>query len=623
MALTSYEKIKVIKYLKDTPMGHIYYLDICQVLSKGRKASYQELIEFLTQYTINDLNKDNASKSLLSKCVSVVSTLLSWLKNPDEVLIGQIRLIKETYNNYLMRNGLDKVEELDTEINVLDNYLQQKYPIANEEQVIAYIKEINSLQDQIKQLTKELKELTSSYEALSKKNKDQEKAVSKKTEETRLANEAAQKSQQEINKLNSKQKELTKTINELQKRLTELENDNNSLNSTNNDLQTLITSLKEEVTILSSKINELESLLTSKEETLKLYADKERRESLLEMQQAEKETQKEEIKELILAKLTSGCLILDELYTDLALKGYEVTIDEVLSYINELKQGLNIVTAGLSPTLKYVIVPPSINYNETFDIGLPADCKSYDILLLSDLHLSIIDEAIISDYDKILDYCAANNIKIILNAGDFFCFKYPFKTEMLKGLTGSKKIVEKAISKLPTSDDVYHAILGGNHDKDALGYGFDAIKMLTEGRRDFIDLGYDHATITFNGQTNIFHSFMLHHPAAKFIDPVLDERFDNDALSQSLDSYYNNVNRKRTNSYIDILGHFHRSGLDPLNGICTVPSLWHDRFNNGAWHMKVYFAEDANIKYIVFKPLILKDKLVATTDIVYQKLILK
>ena len=616
MALSAFEKIKVIKYIRETRNGEIFYNDICSVLEKGRKASYSELIEFFTKYVVDNLNKDSVSKSMISKCLSCISVLLSWAMDIDEVLLGEVRLIKVAYDNYLKRHNIDLIEEVDDEIYILDKYLKSKYPVDNEEQVIAYINEINNLKEEIRRLTKELSDQLGANEALSKKYREQGRKLSKKNEEGSKDAEELQRRQNEIKELKRKVKELSKRISDLEKELSEVSENNTSLRELKECLET-------EKDVLSKTVEELEKTLKGKEDALKCYAEVQRRESLLEFQQAKEEEKKEKVKEIILARLTTGGIVLTDLYNELILQGYEVSLEELYKYINEYKQELNIVSSGLSSSPRYIIMPPSITSNGVFDISIPTDCKSYDILLISDLHISGIDEGVLSDYNKLLDYCVTNRIKIILNVGDFFCFKYPFKREMLKGLTGSKRIVDKAISKLPSVPGIYQAILGGNHDKDALGYGFDAIKTLTDAREDFINLGYDHVTITFNGQMSLLHSFMLHHPATKFVDPVLEEKFDNESLKQSLEDYYSNCKRRRDDSYLDIIGHFHRSGLDSLNAICNVPSLWHDRFNNGAWHMKVYFDELNNIKYIIFKPLVLNDKLVATTEIVYQKLVLK
>ncbi len=618
MALSPFEKLKVIKYIKETEMGSIYYRDICSVLVKERKASYEELIEFFARYIIDNLNKDNVAKNILAKCVSCVNTLIGWVENIDDILLGEVRLIGDTYNSYLERNKVQKIDGLDEQVKNLHSHLKKKYPVNNEEEIITYVKEINDLQEQIKALKRELDQQIAICSGLNKKLKERDKTVAKKCDEVRVAIDEKEKGAHEIKALKAK-------VNELMSNIKSLQADNLVLGEDNNRLNLLSSGLELEVNTLKERILELERILEGKEILLKVYVDKERMESLEEIKLALNEERKEKIKEIILARLTTGGVVLDELLEELIEQGFDIRMEELFVYFNEFKKEINILSNSLSssPSPRYVIVPPSVYSGEVFNLSLSSDCKSYDILLVSDMHISTITNEVISDYNKLLNYCASNNIKLILNAGDFFCFKYPFRTDMLTGLTGSKKIVDKAISKLPMGRGIYHAVLGGNHDKDSLEYGFDAIKMLTDAREDFISLGYDHATITFNGQMNLLHSFMLHHPSSKFMDPVLEDKFDNESLIQSLDAYYSNNGRRRDDSYLDVLGHFHRSGLDSLDSICTVPSLWHDRFNNGAWHLKIYFDELSNIKYMIFKPLNMADKIVATTEIAYQKLTLK
>lgn len=627
MALSSLDKMRINKYVKETPVGGVYYSTLCKALKSKKKVSYPELLEFFTKYVIDSLNNDKRTIKTLSKYVYCIKYFFVLSKKSgvilDDILLGEIRLVVETYNNCLNDKRIEKSNDLNDLIFFLDRYLEGNYPVKDEEQTLSYIKEINSLQEQIKQLAKDLDEQVKIYNALNKKLKDSESKLTKKTEEVVSLKKENEKSSREIEELREKIKKLNYSVIVLNKQVEELEETNREFSSNQVSFSLLKEQLEKEIDVLIKRINELESILLAKEELLKSYADKERRESLQEIRLVEEENIKEKIKDIILNKLASGGVILDELVAELSSQDYDVSRELIFSYLNEIRNEINIGVSSLSSSPKYIIVPPNVVSNETFDIDVPLGCKSYDILLISDLHFSKFDEQVINEYNKVLDYCAANSVKLILNLGDFFCFKYPYKTDMLQGLTSSKKIVEKAISKLPVSDGIYHAILGGNHDKDALTYGFDSIKMLTDAREDFVSLGYDHVTITFNGQKNLLHSFMLHHPSTKFGDPVLDDKFDNESLAQSLGDYYTNMGRRRRDSYLDVIGHFHRSGLDSFNSICTVPSLFFDRYNNGAWHLKVYFDEETNFKYMVFKPLDLEDKLVATTEIYYQKLTLK
>ncbi len=629
MALSAFEKIKVLKFVRERPMGKIFYYDLCKVLQRKRNANYIEFIEFFTQYSLDNLKKDNISFNLLSKFISCIDRMLNWCAKEnivvDEILVGKIRLINEYYLSMLKRSGKENDKEVDILLNCLNKTLDKLYPSKEDiTQVSAYVKEIMHLQEQVKELSRQLDEKTRLYEYLEKELKDKDKVVKKKQDDVNLARNEAQKCVNEYNRLKREIADLKEAVSTLQRQIMEMSKLNEELRMENTSLSEGSEQLRISVNSLEQKIESMETLLEEKEKVLKTYEEVERRRSIEEQKQTECEIREQEIIDIILAKIASDGATIDELINSLALQGYdEVTKEAIYNYLIKIRQSINVSSSLEETKPKYVIVPPEVLTDGSFDIVIPEGCKCYDMLLTADYHLATFSEDVIKEFDKLLEYCDANNIKLVVNAGDFFCFKYSHKTPLLKGFTTSQKVVDRAISKLPHHPGVYHAVMGGNHDKDALNYGFDPIKKLTTYREDFISLGYDHVTITFNGQKSMLGSFMVHHPYTKFLDPVQEDCYNNESLIQSLNSYYANNNRLREDSYLDVLGHFHRSGLDTMNGICTIPSYTHDRFNNGAWHLKIYFDEKTQIKYMIFIPLDLKDKLVATTEIAYQRLILK
>ena len=109
------------------------------------------------------------------------------------------------------------------------------------------------------------------------------------------------------------------------------------------------------------------------------------------------------------------------------------------------------------------------------------------------------------------------------------------------------------------------------------------------------------------------------------VDPFGRQKTDISALNNAIHNYYSTQDdRDRENTYIDMFGHFHKSSLDNNNGVCCVPSLLKDRYQDGAWHGTIYFDSTGRISEILFKPLIFSnDKLISTTEIEYKKLVLK
>ena len=180
--------------------------------------------------------------------------------------------------------------------------------------------------------------------------------------------------------------------------------------------------------------------------------------------------------------------------------------------------------------------------------------------------------------------------------------------------------MEKSISMIPRTEGIYHAVLGGNHDRNTLKYGFDPVGVLCDAREDFINLGYTHSTISLNGFCNVFGKFDIHHPET--FDFPIDLRHDGvgfEDLTDYLDVIYSHQGRTREDSYIDIFGHTHKSQFNYPTGYCFIPSYFEGKSKRGACHLRIYLDEETGIKYMVFMPLSYNDKLIKTNEIIYQK----
>ena len=79
----------------------------------------------------------------------------------------------------------------------------------------------------------------------------------------------------------------------------------------------------------------------------------------------------------------------------------------------------------------------------------------------------------------------------------------------------------------------------------------------------------------------------------------------------------------REDSYIDIFGHMHTSQFNYSDGYCFVPSYFEGGSKRGACHLRIYFDEDTDIKYMVFMPLTITDRLIKNTEIIYEKRLTK
>ena len=90
-------------------------------------------------------------------------------------------------------------------------------------------------------------------------------------------------------------------------------------------------------------------------------------------------------------------------------------------------------------------------------------------------------------------------------------------------------------------------------------------------------------------------------------------------LNSYIDGIYAKQGRSRDDSYIDVFGHTHKSQFSYPGGYCYVPSYFEGKSKRGAVHLRVYFDEETDIKYMVFMPLSFNDKLIKTNEIIYQK----
>ena len=112
MAITPVDKIKIIKYLKENPIGEIYYLDLCDALGKRDKIKDIEFLEFFVDAVIKEFKKsDKISINFVSKLVVTVESFLEWVHEAgtvvDEALLDKIRSFEEYYDEYLNRTNYD------------------------------------------------------------------------------------------------------------------------------------------------------------------------------------------------------------------------------------------------------------------------------------------------------------------------------------------------------------------------------------------------------------------------------------------------------------------------------------------------------------------------------------
>ena len=604
MALTGVDKVKLNKYLKEHANGDIYYIDMCDYLGKRGKISDVEFLDFFTESAVLEFRKDTKiSMKQVSKYISVIDSFLGWVHESgsevSEETLDKIRSLKEFYFEYVERTeGCIDVEFNDNYLVPLMEKIDALYPVDDNyeaESVSNYINKIAELEKTIKVLERELDELRRKSDSL-------ELSSQKKDEQLDTLKEEKVSLGREVKAKNKEIEELSGTIESLKVKISEL--------------QTLlddITSDRDALVWYKVQFDEVSSQVAELTKTINGYKK--------EKNKAEKQKQKDEkIESLIYQKLIVQDGTLDDLLRVVDEAGIKTSGEEVSRLLKQMKSKINIDSSRFSTSPRYKIVKPKVMQDGTFTIDVPYGCKHMDIMLVSDFHIKEIDGKTLNSYDILLDYCTNNNINLILNLGDFY---NGFSVVPLEYHNAVKnyKLTEEAIEKLPKADGIYHAVLGGNHDRNIANYGFDPIKMMADEREDFIDLGYFHSTVLLDGSLGVHGSFDLHHPE-EFDFPI---SIDDEAIIGYMDGYLNDMykghGRDRDDSYIDIIGHTHRNQFNYSGGYCYIPPFLSGPGKKGASHLRIYFDEETGIKYMVFMPLSYNTKLVKNTEIVYQKIL--
>ena len=398
--------------------------------------------------------------------------------------------------------------------------------------------------------------------------------------------------------------ELSESVSSLEARITEL---SNALQEAR-DLNLELGSFKEKYEEMCAEVERLQGVIADDIKS--------------KTQETEKKTKHANMAALMYQKMLFDRINVDGLVRYLQAKKVSTDRSEVVEVLNGMKKFITVDGNRFSTQPSYKVVQPTLREDGMFDIDVPYGCKHFDIMLASDMHIRDMDGRVLRGYDAMLDYCAKNNINIVLNLGDFYDGVGGYNLEY-ENSVANYKLIEEAIERIPRQDGLYHGILGGNHDKNIARYGFDPIKMMADSREDFLDLGYTHSTIRLNNPTNYLGCFDIYHPDDfHFPVDVDDDGIDLDYMNGYLEGIYDKQGRSRDDSYIDILGHTHRSQFNFPGGYCYIPEYIDGASKRGACHLRIYFDEDTDIKYMVFMPLgySTATRLVKQNEIVYQKI---
>lgn len=614
MPITPVDKMKINKYLKENELDKITYLNMCEAIGKKGKITDVEFLEFFTDYVVNDFRlKERIYIKQLTKVVYTVAAFLKFVKESgsdvSEDTLDKIRNFRNLYNEFLERTGTNINSEFlefnDKCIEYVLNKVNKLYPCEEKhesscedkhESASKYINEIQALNDEIKNLRKELDNINKNYDKL-------QAIYNKEYKNIEVINNQNNAIKKELDSKEYQISNLNETIELLNKKIVELENEI----SKNLEEKNLLESYKVKYNEISEEVKKLngiiENNLKEKEEKIKI------------------EVKHSNLEKFVYEKLLVNELNINDLINLAIMNGFNTNKEEMYEILKNLRKKINISDNAFSTSPIFKVVTPNVLEDEPFTINVPKGGKYFDILLVSDFHLTNVNEKVLNGFDTIYEYCAKNNINLVLNLGDFY-----------DGIGGKKvtyedamenyKLVEQLINKIPKMPGMYHGILGGNHESNILKYGYDPIKFLADEREEFFSLGYKHSTITLKESENILGSFDIHHPYTFNFQVDLDDNLINiEDLQKYLKSIYKKQGRSRDDSYIDLFGHVHRSQMNFAGSYCFIPKYFDGNNKKGAIHLRIYYKD--KFKYMVFIPLLGNNKLFKANEVIYQKILTK
>ena len=601
MALTGVDKIKLSKYIREHAIDDIFYIDMCVFLGKKGKITDSEFIDYFAECVVSEFSKNSKiSVKHVAKLVSLVGNFVGWMHEEGSVIsdetLDKIRSFDKLYDDYLIRNVVD----CDTEfrehciLEVMDR-VNEYYPVEQEIDGLAkYIVKVRELEAKLKEYERVVEDAKREYSILQTSYDSECSKNESLSSELSAAKDDLKNRKQYV-------KFLEQDLEEFRIKVVKLNNDLASVTTERDGLFPY----KQQFEDASKEVSRLDAIVKEFNDNLK----KQKR-------QARKD---EMIKSIIYQKLLVESASVEDLLSVIESNGISTDMSEVSRLLREMRKNINVVNGTFTKKPTYKIVKPKLMANGQFSVDVPSECKHMDVLLVSDFHIRDFDKKILEGFDMINDYCSKNGINLILNLGDFY---QGFSSRPLEysNAVNNRKIVEDSIDVIPRADGIYHAVMGGNHERNMTNYGFDPIKLLTDERDDFIDLGYYHSTICLDNVMGTIGKFDLHHPSSFDFPVDLDEDgLTVDDMNEYLDDVYSKNGRSRDDSYIDIFGHTHRNQFNYASSYCYIPPFFEGKNRRGACHLRIYFDEDTGIKYMVFMPLSVSNKLTKNNEIVYQK----
>ena len=579
MSLTSSQKRIILAYIQRKGDKHFTYSDISMILKNARTAETEDLLDFIVEYSLKQLGSRNYPPFAIN-LIEFLYVLLKDIKEKKaqlltDELLDNIKTIIILYNKIEKKDdfstsNIEKIKDL-LSLDITQNEIELPETTRQKLEIDSLKREAEKLEEKIASLEKRIKDLLENNIRITAEKSG---LKNKKEEATKRLRIASEKLEETVQELNAATEELKALRDSLGKKDTQIE-------------------------ILNRKIKELEKSLLE-------YTEKERI-----------QTSKEELLgraiDLIISLIIRGKTNERTIKQELNSNGINLDDKEYLECLKKVRTKIGITTGVFDGAKSYRILEPLYQTNQELDLTVTDKCLN--LLVLSDFHLTYN-----SDIEEIANtintYAVYNNISLVAILGDFFGFKYD-NIEPFTRYKNSIELVEKCLDSFPRKSGVTYALLGGNHDKDTHKYGYDAIKLFTDNRDDFINLGYDSAILRINGIVSYKTSLLLHHLQKKITDPVGLTSFNTKYYQTYLESYYKSNGMSLKDYYTCLIGGAHMSGV--YNNFTLVPSYLRDRNYNGAIHLKAYLNGRNEIDNLVFVNLVNNGHLQQVSETQYRK----
>lgn len=640
-------KICINNLLKSSNLRDLTCLNLIGSNNNGEDAefTFRHLM-----HLFDNLEGDKDDKYILSLVYSIKIICFEYRMYKQD-LIDYVKHLEEKYNNFLLETNRNSNDEILKELADIKIFIGENYSLDIENQSIkdnaTNLEESDEINIDVSQYELIIEDLSSKLDAAKKeleKSKESKSIIKDKDKTIRKLNKQINNLSKEIESLTKKLQTTQSELDKLQKKISEAEkvkkeidkkyqtekkrnkslNDNNislqnqnmqlqhELEAANNYIESAeicdVESLKEQLQQQLEQIDTLSHQLSNLQQTITEQQNKENNQQL-------QEQRKNKLDDFLFKSLFKYKCTLDELIEYVSSNGLDYTKEEIIASLNRIRQIVAISDARkISYPRIYEISKPLYTTNSIFEIESNSEC--IDILLTSDWHITSDNLNMIKRMsDNIYNYCKKNNINLILNLGDFLDVS---SNSSIQTYDEDMRLLEQIIKFLPKDDSITHAILGGNHDMHVFNVGVDPLEYLSNNRDDIYNLGYVISRLQFVNSQNL-DTISLHHPYGQAIQTI--DINDIDDTSNKINTYLteSKFNRGYLDSYINLFGHFHMPRIDVSNGYAMVPSIISNNRNidSGVWHIKVYFDELKNIKYIDF--ICLTNNLQLNSETVYQK----